>query len=203
MKRTSSPWPKVAALLAFGALAATATYGVRALRPAPRPTTLSVHLAGSAGDFQEVNLRVQAVQAWSDATGWVTLGTPDVTVNLLGLTGGVAALLADGARVAPGVYGRLRLALGPGGSVRLRDGSVHPLAHGAALRDGLLVDVALELRPHTAGNVFVDLDVRRSVRRYDDHFTPGALPRFVLQPVAHAGEAVAAGEPARSAAFDG
>jgi len=193
MKRNRSPWSAVAALLAVGALAAAVTMGIRAYAPAPRPTTLSVHLAGSAADFQEVNLRVRSVQVRSEATGWVTLGTPDVSVNLLGLTGGVSALLVDDARLAPGAYRQLRLVLGPGASVRLRDGSVFPLATGAAVRDGLQLDVALDVRPHAAGNVLVDLDVARSVRRYDDLLSRGAPPRYVLQPVAHAGEPQAAG----------
>lgn len=203
MKKNSSPWPVVAALVAVGGLAAAVILAVRAYAPAPRPTTLSVHLAGSTGDFQEVNLRIHSVQLRGETSGWITLGTPDVTVNLLSLTGGVSALLVDDALVAPGSYGHLRLVLGPGSSVRLRDGSVLPMAAGAAVRDGVPVDVVLDLRPHAAGNLFVELDVARSVRRYDDVLSPGAPPRYVFRPVVHVGEPLAAGAADRPTLADG
>lgn len=170
----------LAALLALGA----------ACELPPKPATVSVHLTGSPADFQEVLLHVRAVQALGDL-GWVTLGTPDARVNLLRLTGGVVALLADGAALPPGRYERLRLLLGPGSALRLLDGSVHALALPGALKDGLELELGLhvDVGPSTSRALVVDLDVAQSVRRYG----AGKVTRFVLEPVARAFEQAAAG----------
>ena len=183
----------IATLLAAGALACATLLAAGVLSSAtqPRPTTVSVHLTGSPGDFQEVYLHVSTVQARGEAGGWVTLGVPDAKVNLQRLTGGVVALLADGAALPPGHYERLRLLLGPGSTVRLLDGSVHALALPTALKDGLELELGLhvDVGLSTSRELVVDVDVARSVRRYGE----GKDSTWVLEPVSRAFEQVATG----------
>ncbi len=181
----------LAALLSLAALLVLGALGALGGAPPPKPTTVSVHLTGSPGDFQEVILHVRAVQAGGEAGDWVTLGVPDARVNLLRLTGGVVALLADGAALPPGHYERLRLLLGPGSAVRLLDGSVHALALPTSLEDGLELELGLhvDVDPSTSRELVVDLDVAQSVRRYGE----GSGERWVLEPVGRAFEQAAAG----------
>ena len=46
--------------------------------------TLSVHLVDGPGDFHQINLHVLEVSIHSDFEGWIVLGSPDRTVDLLG-----------------------------------------------------------------------------------------------------------------------
>ena len=171
--------------LALIALAAAAL----ACAPAPRPPTVSVHLTGSAVDYQEVNVEVRLVQVRGDEGRWITVGVPNAQVNLVKLTGGVAALLADGEALPPGEYRRLRLVLGDAGSLRLGDGSLHVLEVPAGLRQGVELDLDLQAAPGSRQEIVVDVDVARSVRRSGR----GAAERFELRPVGRAVDQLAVG----------
>lgn len=175
--RTRRAWTAVAAAAAL------------ACTPTPRPPTVSVHLTGSAVGYQEVNVEVRLVQVRGAEGSWITLGVPNARVNLVKLTGGVAAQLADGAALPPGEYQRLRLVLGAAASVRLRDGTLHVLELPADLRHGVELDLDLQAAPRSRREVVVDLDVARSVRRSGR----GADERYELHPVGRALDQLATG----------
>jgi hypothetical protein len=177
---THAPLRLAAALLAAGALACGSS---------TKPATMSVHLVDGPGDYQEVNLHVVRVEIRSDATGWVTLATPDVTVNLLGLTGGVVATLADGATLPAGTYGQLRLVLGAGNTVKLVDGTVHDLTVPSGQQSGVKLNVHFDVQPGTTRDVYVDFDAHRSVWLHD----AGASGKYLLRPVVRAIDKLASG----------
>lgn len=187
------PWTAltaaVAAAAALACAAAVAAVAALAFAPSQRSPTVSVHLTGSAVDYQEVNVEVRLVQVSGADGRWITVGIPNAQVNLVRLTGGVAALLADDEALPPGEYRRLRLVLGGAGSVRLRDGSVHPLELPEGLRPGVDLDLELQAAPGSRQDVVVDLDVARSVRRSG----PAAAERFELRPVGRALDQLATG----------
>ena len=91
---------------------------------------MNVHLVdGPISGYQEINVNIQSVEI-SGSNGWITLGTPNKTLNLLTLTGGVSETLASGATLPAGHYQQMRLILGSGNTVKLADGS-SPGAQGA------------------------------------------------------------------------
>jgi hypothetical protein len=151
--------------------------------------TLSVHLVDGAGDFAEVNLHVVQVSIHSDAAGWVILGTRDQTVNVLTLTGGVSATLADGATVPAGHYTQMRLLLGSGNTVMLADETVHDLKVPSGLQSGVKLIVNFDVAPGTTRDVFIDFDAHRSIFLH----AAGASGQYILRPVIRAFDALATG----------
>jgi hypothetical protein len=171
----------LAALLAAAAMACTS---------APTTgSTMSVHLVDAPGDFLEVNLHVVKVEIRSDADGWITLGTPDVTVNLLGLTGGVDATLVNGATIPAGHFGQMRLLLGDGNTVKLLDGSVHDLTVPSGIQTGVKLITDFDVLPGTTRDVFIDFDAHRSIWLHG----AGASGKFILRPVVRALDKLATG----------
>jgi hypothetical protein len=132
---------------------------------------------------------VVKVEIRSDADGWVTLGTPDLTVNLLGLTGGVEATLVNGATLPAGHFGQMRLLLGDGNTVKLLDGSVHDLTVPSGLQTGVKLITDFDVLPGTTRDVFIDFDAHRSIWLHG----AGASGKFILRPVVRALDKLATG----------
>jgi hypothetical protein len=143
---------------------------------------MSVHLvdAPSSG-YLEVNIDVQTVEI-AGSKGWVVLGHPDRVVNLLALTGGVADTLVDGASLPAGAYGQMRLILGPSNSVKLLDGTVHPLKVPSGQQSGVKMTVNFDVQPGTTSDVFVDFDAHKSVFVHE----AGASGKYLLRPTVRA-----------------
>lgn len=150
--------------------------------------TMSVHLVDGPADYLEVNVHVLAVEI-SSGGKWTTIGTPDRTVNLLTLTGGVFETLADGATLPAGHYGQIRLMLGGGNTVKLLDGSVHDLTVPSGARSGLKLVGDFDVQPGTAADVFIDIDARRSIFVHE----AGSTGEYILRPVIRAVERSASG----------
>ncbi|NTW87488.1 MAG: DUF4382 domain-containing protein, partial [Holophagaceae bacterium] len=75
---------------------------------------MNVHLVdGPLSGYQELNVHILSVEILGSG-GWITLGTPDRTINLLRLVGGVEESLVNGATLPTGHYGQMRLVLGAG-----------------------------------------------------------------------------------------
>jgi hypothetical protein len=143
---------------------------------------MNVHLVDAPGDFEQINLHVLKVEIHDDATGWVTLGTPDETVDLLTLTGGVEETLVNGASIPAGHYSQLRLLLGPGNTVKLQDGTVHDLKVPSGLQSGVKLTVSFDVQPNTTKDVFIDFDAHRSVFVHG----AGSSGQYILRPVVRA-----------------
>jgi hypothetical protein len=103
-------------------------------------------------------------------------------VNLLALTGGVSETLAEGATLPAGTYGQLRLVLGAGNTVKLRDGAVHALKVPSGAQSGVKLNVHFEVAPGTTKDVFVDFDAHRSIFVH----RAGNSGRYLMRPVVRA-----------------
>jgi len=142
---------------------------------------MSVHLVDGPGPYREINVRVLEVSIQSE-TGWLTLGRPDVTVDLLALRNGVAATLVKDAVLAPGRYGQMRLLLGDGNTVRLEDGSLHDLTVPSGMKSGLKLIVHFDVAAGEARDVFIDFDAHRSIFVH----RTGASDKYILRPTIRA-----------------
>jgi len=148
----------------------------------PGTAKMSVSLvdAPSSG-YLEVNVDVQTVEiAGSD--GWIVLGTPNRVVNLLALTGGVAETLVDGVTLPAGHYGQMRLVLGPNNTVKLLDGTVHPLKVPSGQQSGVKLTVNFDVQAGTTADVFIDFDAHKSVFVHE----AGASGKYMMRPTVRA-----------------
>lgn len=162
--------------LAFLSLAALAGCG------SSDTGTVNVRLVDAPGDYQEINLHVVKVELHGTSGGWQTLATPDTTVNLLALRGGVSATLVDGATVPAGTYTQMRLVLGAGNTVRLGDGTLHDLKVPSGQQSGVKLVVHFTVEPNTTKDVFIDFDGAHSIMLHQ----AGMSQQYILRPVVHA-----------------
>ncbi|MGC4000806.1 MAG: DUF4382 domain-containing protein [Anaeromyxobacter sp.] len=143
---------------------------------------LSVHLVDApTSEYQQVNVDVRAVEI-ATADGWVTLSEPHRVIDLLSLTGGVVATLADGVTLPAGHYGQLRLVLGPDNSVVLADGTPEPLKVPSGQQSGIKLTVDVDVAPGTTADIFIDFDAHRSVFVHE----AGKSGKYILRPVIRA-----------------
>jgi hypothetical protein len=150
---------------------------------------MSVHLVdGPALEYSEIWLHVVRVDIAKDGGGWTTLGTPDVTVNLLTLTGAVAETLVDGAIIPAGSYGQMRLVLGSGNTIRTADG-LHDLKVPSGMQSGVKLNVHFDVLPNTTKDVFIDFDAHRSIFVHQ----AGNSTQYILRPVVRAFDQVTTG----------
>ena len=147
-------------------------------------SAMTVRLSDAPGDYKEVNLDVRDIMIKNnentDNEGWVSIGNlpPEGKIyNMLTLTGGVSALLAD--QVVPSGYlGQIRLLLGDKNTVVLKDGTTYPLNTPSAQQSGLKLKVNQTLLAGATYNFLLDLDVARSVV-----VQAGTSGKFNLHPV--------------------
>ncbi len=133
-------------------------------------------------EYAKLMLDVQRVEIAQAGAGWIVLAEPRRTVDLLSLSGGVMATLAQGAALPPGRYTQLRLVLGPGNTVTLPDQSVQPLEVPSGQQSGLKVPIAFDVVAGATKDLVIDFDGARSVHVR----TTGASSRYLLRPVVNA-----------------
>jgi len=151
--------------------------------------TMSVHLVdGPISGYQEINLNIQSVEIAGD-NGWITLGRPNRTLNLLDLVGGVDETLVAGSTLLAGHYGQMRLILGPGNTVKLSDGTVQPLKVPSGLQSGVKLVVSFDVAPGTTKDVWIDFDAAHSIQVVQ----AGASGQYLLRPTVWAYDKVATG----------
>ncbi|HJW72420.1 MAG TPA: DUF4382 domain-containing protein [Geothrix sp.] len=144
--------------------------------------SMNVHLVdGPISGYQEINVHIQSVEI-SSGSGWITLGTPDKTYNLLSLTGGMSETLASGATLPAGHYGQMRLILGAGNTVKLADGSVMDLTVPSGLQTGIKLVVSFDVAAGTTSDVWIDFDAAHSIQVVQ----AGASGRYLLRPTVRA-----------------
>lgn len=176
-------------LVLLASLACGGSSGMATLNTPPQSTagTMSVRMVDDpASQFQEINLNIQKVEIHqsgsASGSGWVTLGTPNKTVNLLTLTGGVSETLAAGASIAPGQYEQMRLVLGTGNSVKLQDGTTAALTVPSGIQSGLKLPGNFTVVAGTTSDVFIDFDAAHSIQLK----AAGGSSQFILRPVVKA-----------------
>ena len=138
--------------------------------------------------YQSVFINIQRVDI-NGPSGWVTLSTPNQTYDLLSLTNGLSATLANGATLPAGHYGQMRLVLGSGNTVVLSDGSSHPLTTPSAMHSGLKLIVSFDVQAGTTDDVFIDFDAAHSIQVVH----AGASSQYILRPTIRAFAQVATG----------
>ncbi len=134
---------------------------------------MMVRLVDAPGDYEEVNVEVldvliKATSDTDDSQGWISIGDETQVgegkkVDLLKLTGGVNALLADNL-VPSGNLGQIRLLLGDENSVKLAGATTTiPLNTPSAQQSGLKLQVNKILEAGKTYEFLLDFDVEHSV----------------------------------------
>lgn len=140
-------------------------------------------------DYRQLMLDIQRVEIAQAGGGWITLAEPRRTVDLLSLSGGVLATLAQGATLPPGRYTQLRLVLGSGNTVTLADQSVQPLEVPSGQQSGLKIPISFEVSAGATKDLVIDFDGARSVQVH----TTGQSSKYLLRPVVNAQDKEATG----------
>jgi hypothetical protein len=125
----------------------------------------------------------------SDASGWVTLSSPNQTYNLLALTGGVSATLAHGVTLPAGHYTQMRLVLGGGNTLKLADGTVVDLTTPSGMQSGVKLIFNFDVAAGTTKDVVIDLDAAHSIQVTQT----GSSAKYILRPTVHAVDVAATG----------
>lgn len=151
--------------------------------------SMTVHLVdGPISGYQEINVNIQAVEINGNGT-WTTLGTPNKTLNLLSLVGGVDETLVAGATLPAGHYGQMRLVLGSGNTVKLADGTVQPLKVPSGMQSGIKLIVNFDVAAGTTKDVWIDFDAAHSIQVVQ----AGMSGQYLLRPTIWAYDKVATG----------
>lgn len=147
---------------------------------------MKVKLTDAPGDYQEVNIDVQALRIHytpfssdtaSDPSGeWIELPVEPMQVNLLELTNGVDTLLTDAPDLEPGYYKELRLILGSENTVMV-DSTIQDLKVPSGQQSGYKIKFKTELEAGENIDVVVDFDAGRSVHK------AGKSGKYILKPV--------------------
>jgi len=151
--------------------------------------SMNVHLVdGPIAGYQEINVNIQTVEI-SGNGGWKTLGTPNKTINLLNLVGGVDETLAAGATLPAGHYQQMRLVLGSGNTVKLADGTVQPLIVPSGLQTGIKLIVSFDVAAGTTKDVWIDFDAAHSIQVV----MAGMSGQYILRPTCWAFDKIVTG----------
>lgn len=185
-------FPRIFALLPLLALVGCGS-GSSTSTPAAGPAVRVTLVDGPEPSLKALRLRIERVEihtsSSADNTGWLVLGEPKKTVDLLSLRNGVVETLVPGASVGAGQYQQLRLILGTPNEVVLADDSVQPLEVPSGLNTGIKVPLSFEAAPGTTKDLFLDFDGARSIQVH----TTGAKDRYILRPVVRAVDRVVSG----------
>ncbi len=143
---------------------------------------------GPINGYLEINVNIQTVEINSGG-GWVTLSSPNKTVNLLSLTGGISEILASGATLPAGHYSQMRLILGTGNTVKLADGTVQPLVVPSGLQSGIKLIGSFDVAKGTTEDVWIDFDAAHSIQIVNT----GASNKYILRPTVKAYDKIVTG----------
>lgn len=143
---------------------------------------LSIDLVDAPAAYDAVDVEIVGVSAHradeDSLAGWFEVAIADtVRVDLLSLTGGAAAVLADTVLPA-GRYTQVRLLLGADNRVTF-DGVEHPLEVPSGMSSGLKIQFPFTIEPGTLYEMTLDFDAARSI-----HTTGNG--RWIMRPVIRA-----------------
>jgi hypothetical protein len=132
--------------------------------------SIRVSLIDAPGDFDEVNVEVIRVEVHrgddgddesDDGSGWHTIDVDTTHVDLLTLTDGNSAVLAD-STLPSGYYTQIRLILGDGNNLVI-DGVAHDLEVPSSANTGLKLNHPFTIDAGAMYEVTLDFDADRSV----------------------------------------
>lgn len=126
---------------------------------------IEVWLTDAPGDFQEVNIDLQAVEVHSNETageqGWKSLEITQGTYDLLKLTNGKETLLGD-LELPGGRISQIRLKLGENNEVKVDD-QVFSLSTPSAQQSGLKIKINEVLAEGITYKILLDFDAAKSI----------------------------------------
>ncbi len=126
---------------------------------------IEVWLTDAPGDFQEVNIDLEAVEIHSNETdnekGWKSLEINQGTYDLIKLTNGRETLLGD-LELPGGKISQIRLKLGDNNTVKVND-VVYALSTPSAQQSGLKLQVHEVLAEGITYKILLDFDAAKSV----------------------------------------
>lgn len=140
---------------------------------------LKVMMIDSPGNYSEVNIVVDSVQAHissSDSTsGWYTLNNTPSTYDLLKLVNGANAVIGEDTLPA-GKYSQIRLYIGSGSNVVV-DGKTTALTTPSGQQSGVKLNVDATIEPGITYLLTLDFDASRSIVQ------AGKSGKYLLKPV--------------------
>lgn len=173
-----------AVLMLMAVVLASCTDGINFGGAGAGQAHMDIKLTDAPGDYQEVNIDVQALRIHFtpdsvDTTAgegkWIDLPVEPMKVNLLDLTNGVDTLLAS-ADLDPGHYRELRLILGPDNSVMV-DSTIQNLKVPSGQQSGYKIKFKTDLEAGEELDVTIDFDAGQSVHK------AGNSGKYILKPV--------------------
>ena len=142
-------------------------------------TSFVVRLTDSPGDYEAVNIDLQAIElhvsTGEQSSGWTTLDTNTGVYDLLSLTNGVETVIASD-QYPTGRVSQIRLVLGNNNSVVV-DGQSFPLTIPSGSESGLKILINADLVEGISYSVLLDFDAAKSV------VATGASEKYLLKPV--------------------
>lgn len=134
---------------------------------------INVHLTDAPGDYQEVNIDLKEVKVKMEkGSGWIDLAANKRVYNLLALRN-VDTLIATGS-VPAGRIKEVRLVLGNNNSIKLNDGTVHPLQTPSAEHSGFKIKINKKVDDDDPARLVLDFDALLSVTE--------ASGKYILNP---------------------
>lgn len=148
--------------------------------------TISVRLVDAPGDFEAVNVEIVDVMIKmdndsDDDNGWMSLESESGIVNLLDFTGGISKVLVDRFPVPEGTLSQMRLVLGDGNTIIIKDENdedeTFDLKTPSGQQSGLKLKVNTEIQEGFAYDFILDFDVEKSI------VIAGNSGNIILKPV--------------------
>lgn len=143
--------------------------------------TINVNMTDAPAGFKAVTVTINEIDIHKNGTdstsGWQTISTQPVTVNLLNLANGKTKLIGSNI-IDAGDYSQIRLLLGSNNSVTTLDGTTHSLTVPSGSQTGIKVNANITVNPGDNFNLLLDFNAAQSV-----HVTGNG--RYMLKPVIH------------------
>ena len=143
--------------------------------------TLRVLLTDAPGNYDAVYIDIREVRIHKSSnaddgdSGWITINTQPMIVDLLELTNGKYEIMGE-VDLEPGRYTQLRLILGDQNEVVI-DGTGHTLSTPSAQQSGLKLNLNVDIEGGEMYTLLLDFDASRSIVK------AGQSGRFNLKPV--------------------
>lgn len=142
-----------------------------------KAASFSIKLVDAPGDYDEVNIEVIGVEVIIDEETH-NVDVQEGVYDLLELTGGVSALLAEG-ELPAGQLSQMRLILGDDNSLVV-DGTAHSLKIPSGQQSGLKLNIQETLEPGIRYDFILDFNVDKSI------VVLGNESGYILKPVIRA-----------------
>lgn len=132
--------------------------------------SFKVRMTDNPSSYEALDVEIAKVEAYSSASGWVTLSNQARVLNVASLTNGTEAELAYVAKAEAGAYSKLRLTFGTNNRLSVygsgpSGGSSGSLWFNLGFSGSREVEIAIdeEVSGNAAANVLLDFDVASSV----------------------------------------